>query len=284
MTEKIIALVDGSIYAASVCEHAAWVASRTGWAVEILHVLGRREGAAKADLSGSIALGARTALLEELAELDAQRAKLVAHRGRAILEDARAIVDRAGVAEITTRLRQGDIVDTLAEQESGAELVLIGKRGEAADFAKGHLGSNLERIVRASHRPILVASRAFRPISKVLIAWDGGPSAMRAVDHIARSPLYRGLAVTVATVASPSETVRKGLEDARASLAAAGLTAGTEILSGQPDAALGEFVEKAPCDLLVMGAYGHSRIRSLIIGSTTTAMLRSCKVPVVLVR
>ena len=135
MTQKIIAFVDGSIYSASVCEHAAWVASRTGWAVEILHVLGRREAAGKTDLSGSIALGARTALLEELAALDAQRAKLVSHRGRAILEDARAIVDKAGVTEITTRLRQGDIVDTLAEQEAGAELVLIGKRGEAEDFA-----------------------------------------------------------------------------------------------------------------------------------------------------
>jgi nucleotide-binding universal stress UspA family protein len=284
MTQKIIAFVDGSVYSASVCEHAAWVASRTGWAVEILHVLGRREGAAKADLSGSIALGARTALLEELAELDAQRARLVSHRGRAILEDARAIVDKAGVSEITTRLRQGDIVDTLAEQEAGAELVLIGKRGEAADFAKGHLGSNLERIVRASHRPILVASRAFRPVLKVLVAYDGGPSAMRAVDHIARSPLYQGLAVTVATVGSANDTLRKGLEGARAMLAAAGLEAGTEILSGQPETALGELVEKAPYDLLVMGAYGHSRIRSLIIGSTTTSMLRSCKVPVVLVR
>ena len=284
MTGKIIAFVDGSIYAASVCEHAAWVASRTGWAVEILHVLGRREGAGKTDLSGSIALGARTALLEELAELDAQRAKLASHRGRAILEDARAIVDRSAVPGITTRLRQGDIVDTLAEQEAGAELLLIGKRGDAADFAKGHLGSNLERIVRASHRPILVASRAFRAVSRVLVAWDGGPSAMRAVDHIARSPLYQGLTVTVATVASPSEIARKGLEDARAMLAAVGLDAGTEILSGQPETALGEMVEKAPYDLLVMGAYGHSRIRSLIIGSTTTAMLRSCKVPVVLVR
>ena len=36
--------------------------------------------------------------------------------------------------------------------------------------------------------------------------------------------------------------------------------------------------------LLVMGAYGHSRIRSLIIGSTTTAMVRAVKVPVLLYR
>jgi nucleotide-binding universal stress UspA family protein len=36
--------------------------------------------------------------------------------------------------------------------------------------------------------------------------------------------------------------------------------------------------------MVVMGAYGHSRIRTLIIGSTTTEMIRSCKVPIVLVR
>jgi len=218
MTEKVIALVDGSMYSASVCEHAAWIAQRTGAPVELLHVLGRRETAEQADLSGSIKLGARSALLEELAALDEQRAKLVAHRGRAILEDARAILEKAEVNEITTRLRHGDIVETVAEVEKDARVILIGKRGEAADFAKGHLGSNLERIVRASHKPVFVAARAFRPIEKVLVAYDGGTSAMKAVDHIARSPLFAGLKVHVVTVGHANAEVKKGLEDARALL------------------------------------------------------------------
>ena len=284
MTDKIIALVDGSIYSASVCEHAAWLAGRLGAPVELLHVLGRRESAENADLSGSIRLGARTALLEELAALDEQRAKLVAHRGRAILEDARGILERAGVSEITTRLRHGDIVETVAEVEDEAAMILIGKRGEAADFAKGHLGSNLERIVRASHKPVVVAARAFAPIEKVLVAYDGGISAMKAVDQIARSPVFAGLSVHVVTVGTATPEVKKGLENARALLEAAGIKAETGVVSGQPDVALGKLVEEADFDMLVMGAYGHSRIRSLIIGSTTTAMIRSCKVPVVLMR
>jgi len=284
MTQAIVALVDGSIYSESVCDHAAWISSRTGAPVELIHVLGRRETPGRQDLSGAIKLGARSALLEELAELDAQRAKLISHRGRAILEDARAILDRDGVTEITTRLRHGDIVEAVAEVEADARVILIGKRGEAADFAKGHLGSNLERIVRASHKPVFVASRAYRPIGKVLVAYDGGSSAMKAVDHIARSPLFQGLAVHVVTVGQATDQARKGLEDARALLQAAGIAAETSILPGQPETALGGFVEEAGFDLLVMGAYGHSRIRSLIIGSTTTEMLRSCKVPVVLMR
>lgn len=284
MSEKIIALVDGSIYSESVCHHAAWIAQRTQAPVELIHVLGRRDAPDKTDLSGAIRLGARTRLMEELAELDAQRAKLVSHRGRAILEDARAIVDRDGVTEITTRLRHGDIVEAIGEIEHEARVIVIGKRGEAADFAKGHLGSNLERIVRASHRPVFVAARAFKPIESVLVAYDGGSSAMKAVDHIARSPLFAGLAVTVVTVGSETPESKKGLADAKALLQAAGIQAETRVLPGQPETELGKLVDEEGFGMVVMGAYGHTRIRSLVIGSTTTEMVRSCKVPVVLMR
>ena len=279
MTElqKIIALVDGSIYSTSVCDHAAWISQRSGAPVELIHVLGRREAAGTQDHSGAIALGARTALMEQLADLDSQRAKLISHRGRAILEDAQAILEKADVIEITTRLRHGDVVEAVADVEADARVILIGKRGDAADFAKGHLGSNLERIVRASHKPVFIASRAFKPISKVLVAYDGGASAMKAVDHIARSPLFQELAVHVVTVGDATPEVTKGLADAKAMLEAAGIDAETSILSGQPEITLSKLVEEAQFDLLVMGAYGHSRIRSLIIGSITTATIRACK-------
>ena len=247
-------------------------------------MLGRREAPEKSDLSGAIRLGARTKLMEELAEVDAQRAKLVGHRGRAILEDARAIVDRDGVTEITTRLRHGDIVEAIGEIEGDARVIVIGKRGEAADFAKGHVGSNLERIVRAAHRPVFVAARAFKAIERVLVAYDGGRSAMKAVDHIARSPLFAGLAVTVVTVGTETSETRKGLADAAALLEAAGIEAETRAVAGQPETELGKLVEEEGFGMIVMGAYGHSRIRTLVIGSTTTEMIRSCKVPVVLMR
>lgn len=252
--------------------------------MELIHVLGSREAADTQDHSGAIALGARTSLMEELAELDAQRAKLISQRGRAILEGAQAILEKAEVTEVTARLRHGDVVEAVADVEADARVVVIGKRGEAADFAKGHLGSNLERIVRASHKLVFIAARTFKPIAKVLVAYDGGASAMKAVDDIARSPLFQGLAVHVVTVGHATPEVTKGLADAKAMLKAAGIEAETSILPGQPETTLSKLVDEARCDLLVMGAYGHSRIHSMIIGSMTTAMIRACKVPVVLVR
>lgn len=160
-------------------------------------------------------------------------------------------------------------------------MILIGKRG---DFATGHLGSNLERVVRAASKPLFIASRGFRPIGKVLIAFDGSASAMRAVDYVARSPLYTGLGIRIATVGSATDAAKKGLEDAKAMLSAAGLEAETAILPGQPEEALGKLVEEDGFDHLVMGAAGHSRLRSLFVGSTSLEMIRTCKVPILLVR
>lgn len=282
---RLIALIDGSIYSQSVCDHAAWAAGRTGASVELLHVLGRRDVSSEpANLSGSIGLGARTALLEELTELDAQRAKLAQKRGRIILDEAKARLAEDGVSAVTTRLRNGDLVDTAMEFGADADLTVIGKRGEAADFAKLHLGSNLERIVRATHRPVLVASRAFRPIKRFLIAFDGGTSAMKAVDHVARSPLFAGLECRLLTAGADTPEARRRLDDAASLLRAASYTVNADIEPGPADAAIARRVEADAIDLLVMGAYGHNRIRNLIIGSTTTQMIRSCMIPVTLFR
>jgi nucleotide-binding universal stress UspA family protein len=282
---KLVALVDGSLYSQSVCELSGWIAARTGASVEALHVIGRRqaEGGA-ANLSGSIALGARTTLLNELSELDERMAKLSQARGRAILDDAAASLSASGAQTVTTRLRAGDLLETLEETEADADAIVLGKRGEAADFARLHLGSNLERIVRAASKPVFVAARAFRPIKRVLIAFDGGASSLKAVDHVARSSVLAGLDIRLLTVGADTPESRSRLDGAVATLSAGGHAASFAFRSGQPDKAIAEEVEQEGIDLLVMGAYGHSRIRSLIIGSTTTEMVRSCKIPVLLLR
>ena len=284
MSGILMALVDGSAYSESVCHHAGWIARRTGAQVKLYHVLDPRRGPAQNDLSGSIKLGARSDLLEKLSALDEQHARLAQAQGRAILEDAKALVEGDGVETVVTRLRNGDIVETVSAKEASADMILIGKRGEAAGLDAPHLGSNFERIVRASRKPVFVANRAFRPIRRVLIAYDNGVSSMKAVDYVARDPLFSGLDVVVATVGVETNETKRALDDTRATLTAGGHTAEVHVLQGTPGSALGDYVEQNEVDLLVMGAYGHSRIRTLVVGSTTTEMIRSCRIPVVLVR
>ncbi|MBO9507077.1 universal stress protein [Thalassospira sp. A3_1] len=282
---RLIALIDGSGYSQSVRDLTCWVAKRTEASVELMHVLGRRGvGSEPADLSGNLKLGARTALLQELADLDEQKAKLELKRGRLLLEEAKSGLEEAGLSSVSTKLRHGDLIDAIGEFEGDADLIVIGKRGEAADFAKLHLGSNLERVVRSATKPVLVASRAFKPINKFLIAFDGGESAMKAVRHIAGGKLFTGLPCVLLCVGKPTDSLQEKLDDAAALLRKAGYEVEASFEAGEPEDVIKNRIESDNIDLLVMGAYGHSRIRNLIIGSTTTEMVRSCQVPVMMFR
>lgn len=138
--------------------------------------------------------------------------------------------------------------------------------------------------MRTSKVPVFVASREFRPISKVLVAYDGSASAKVAIDRMSASPVFSSLEICVLCVAQDSTQAQKVADEAAAKLHAANVIASSRIATGEPEDVLNKLVIEEGFDLLVMGAYGHGRIRSLIIGSTTTAMIQSVKIPVLLYR
>jgi nucleotide-binding universal stress UspA family protein len=282
---RILACIDGSRYTASVCEHTAWAAMRMDASVELLHVHDRQptEGM-EFDLSGSLGASEQESLLEELTALDEERGRLAQRRGRLVLEEARSRVISAGVADVTTRQRHGVFVDTVTEMETTADLVVIGKRGVSAKSASPHLGGNLERVVRASQKPVLVAPRAFQPIRRFLIAYDGGRSVTRGIEYISQSPLLKDVDCKLLMVGPENDENRRQIAGASKPLVQAGFKVETSIVRGHPDDVIAHEVSQDGIDLIVMGAFGHSRIRTLIIGSTTTATLRSCSIPVIMFR
>jgi nucleotide-binding universal stress UspA family protein len=282
----ILACIDGSRYTASVCEHSAWAAKRMDASVALVHIHDHHAAEGMDfDLSGSLGASEHETLLEEMTELDAQRGRLAQKRGRLILDEAKARVSNAGVSRVTTRQRQGVFVDTVIELEKNADLVVLGKRGESAKSTiSPHLGGNLERVVRASKKPVLVASRAFQPINRFLIAFDGGPSVQRAVDYISSMPLLQGIECRMLMVDKDNDSNRRELALAAEPLLKAGFNIDTVIKPGHADDVIVAEVTEHNIDLIVMGAFGHSRIRTLIIGSTTTATLQRCRIPVLMFR
>jgi nucleotide-binding universal stress UspA family protein len=282
---KILACTDGSIYAESILDHAAWASARMGGAsVRVLHVLDRATAELPVDRSGALGVDASEELLRELAAVDEARGKVSLRRARVLLSAAEARLKAAGVADVTLTQRHGALVDTVVEFETEADLLVVGKRGEAANFAVGHLGANLERVLRASILPVLVASRAFKPITRFAIAYDGGPAAMKVVDYAARTASLDGLECELLTVATDAAAGRAMLEKPAKLLSDAGKAATAKVLQGEPEKAIAAYVAEAAIDLLVMGAYGHGRLRNMIVGSTTTALLRSCRIPVLVFR
>lgn len=281
---KVLAAIDNSVYATSVADHAAWAASQLASPLFFIHTIDRVSAPVATDLSGNLAADGKDVLLAELAQVDEQRGRVAQARGRELLEQARRRVLEMYAGESSAQMRHGTLVDTLVELEGDVRLFVIGKRGEHADFAKGHLGSNLERVVRAVHRPVLVTSRAFRPIERFLIAFDGSATTRKCVEMVCASPLLKGAACELLLVGQETETTRGHMEWAKERLRAAGFEFRAHFVEGDPDDVIVETARQFGIDLIVMGAYGHSRIRQLVVGSTTTHVLRHCQIPLLLLR
>lgn len=280
---KLVALIDGSGYAQSVCDCSIWAAQALSVPIELMHVIGRRQENAL-DISGALSLGARTRMLEDMARIEGDLARHSQDRGRALIEDAADHVEATLKERPTVRLRTGDLVLEANQALSDTDLLIIGKRGEAAGFAKLHLGSNLERMIRSSSCPILVAPRSFKPLGRALIAYDGRSSSKRAVDAIAESALLKGLPITLMTVNERESGNATSLDEPMAVLEQAGFDVQAETLSGKAVEVIRNRVASEEFSLMVMGAYSGNRLHSMLIGSTTTELLVSCRIPALLYR
>lgn len=283
---KVYACIDGLVSTAAVIDCAAWSAQRLNAPLEFLHVLEHQpDRAALSDYSGAIGLGAQEALLLELSELDARRSKLVQDAARQLLACARDRATALGVTQLDGRLRHGELVDTLQEAEADARLFVLGEHYHATRPSRIHLDHHVERVIRSVKRPVLVATQErFEAPDRFVMAFDGSATARKTVAMVATSPLLKGLPVLVAMAGADNATTQQQLEWARGTLEAVGFEVTLAVVPDEPEQALPALVQSEGAGLLVMGAYGHSRIRQLIVGSTTTTLLRLSEVPVLILR
>lgn len=285
MSEHVFAAIDGSQFSEGVCDYTAWASLALSAPLSFVHAIDNHSQVPdEQNLSGNLHFGAREHLMEELSALDEQRAKLNREQGKHMLEAAKARAIDDGVSDPITRQLNGTLVETLVELEKDMRLLVVGKRGETAHQASGHLGSNLERVVREMHRPILMVPKTFKRPEKVLMAFDGSKTARKGVEMLARSPLFAGTECHVLIVGADTAEHRSELEWALTTLRDAGHQAEGAIRAGDVDETLQAYEKEHAIDLLVMGAYGHSRIRHLLVGSTTTTMLRNSRIPVLILR
>lgn len=280
----VLACIDGSRSTASVCDHAAAAALRLGVGVDLLLALERLPGDDPVDRSGVMTVDMAEETLDELVLLNEARSRLEQERARFVLDEAAARVRAAGVDPVRERLVFGGLVDGLRDHDAGARLVVMGRRGTAEGRAAGHLGSNLERVVRASEHPILIVPAERRELRRFVVAHDAGPSAGRIVDTLVREPLLVDAECVLLTVGADEPKRRAHLAAAAGRLREAGYRVEERLVPGHAEEGILATVRETGADLLVMGAYGHSRIRELLVGSTTTALLRASEVPVLVIR
>ncbi|GAB2919344.1 universal stress protein [Rheinheimera gaetbuli] len=284
MSKKVLACIDASPYAQAVCDYAAWAAKKLDVAMSVIHVLDKSAKPATTDLSGSIGLGSQEALLAQLAELDEQHSKLELQRGRIMLDAAKARAEAAGVKAVDERLRHGQLVETLAELAEETRLLVLGKRGLSSADAHGHIGLHVERVIRTLHKPILLTQQSYTEPKSIMLAFDGSATALKGLEMLSASPLGKGLPVHLVMAGATTAATEAQMASAATILRSAGFDTTVAIVGGEPETVLHQYQQDHNIDLLVMGAYGHSRIRQFIVGSTTTAMISKAKCSLLILR
>ncbi|MCM5704267.1 universal stress protein [Larsenimonas salina] len=286
MSERILACIDASRFGELVCDYASWASHALGAPLTFLHVLDRKLYPEEADRSGNIGFGTREHMLESMVSLDQERARIARENGKLMLKAASARASEDGVDTAESLQRHGDLVSTLEDLEGSVRLFVVGKRGETAHGASGHLGSNLERVLRSVHKPVLIAAgEAFKAPERVLFAFDNSASTRKGIERLAASPLFRGTTVHAVAVGSDSDASRKGLPWVEGVLSDAGIDTVCAVRDGDDvESVLYDYIEENDIDMTVMGAYGHSRIRHLLVGSTTTAMIQRTRIPLLVLR
>ena len=276
----IIAALDGSDYMQGVCELTAWVSKRAHIDVSLLHVAdAHTETDHEQDLSGAIGLGAKAQLLEEYSRDDAAHGKQELAKGEAILQRAQQFISDAGIEHSELLHRRGSLEEAFQHYESQAEAFIIGKSGEDHH----ELGDHLESIARAVHKPLWIARKYFNAPTSFMIAYDGSDVAAKAIHHIAEHPLLKGLDCHIVTHGRKTPHVAEGQAASKALLEKAGFTVTCAIEDGRSVAhTLHNYAKANKIELLVAGAYGHSKITQFFVGSTTTTFLKELDIAMVL--
>jgi len=216
-------------------------------------------------------------LVEEVLTQAEKRSKDIAGKTRKAYDAAKAKAD--GI-KTTYREEQGNADLAIETQGRISDLIIARRPRNARDAATW---VTAEVSLMGTGRPVLVvpSKGATKIGSNVAICWNGSIEAAKALS-VAMPFLVRAKTVTVISAHDGKPVDHKGV---LAYLARQGVKAkGVNVKAGANTArALGSAAKRAGADLVVMGAYTHSRVREMLFGGVTEHALTGATLPVLLV-
>ncbi|ABE75007.1 universal stress protein [Psychrobacter cryohalolentis] len=283
--QHVLACIDGSAVTESVCDYAAWYARRLNISIGLLHV-SDVAASIRRDLSGAIGINSRQFLLDELSQLDEQRAKVVNSYSNALVQDAKShIKNQFDDVDVYVYQRRGKLLPAIEHFKAHNRAIVMGRRGEDHKHSRINIGSQIETVARASNVPVLICSEKFKEPHSYMIAFDASKTAIKAITMLSESSLLKGMQGHIVMIGNDNESAKKSLANACTQMTSAGFLVETHHLQ-QLDAVNGllAFQMEHAIDIIVVGAYGSSKLQHLFLGSTTTEIIASTLSPVILVR
>lgn len=180
-------------------------------------------------------------------------------------------------------IREGVPVDRIVADMKVHDILVLGKRPH---FFYAHPGQNTEtvaRVVRQIVAPALVVGQSFKPVRKVLMAYDGEDASARAIaSFLHLQPFGNDVGVEIVNVfdkkADDSELLVGLMVDY---VAAHGFSAkGTSLSGSTPREEILKFAKSSSCDLIVSGANSVSAVERIVFGKTAMGLLEDSPLPV----
>ena len=282
--KKVLACVDQSPYADYVADYSAWAAKKFALPLELLHIIDRhQETATSDDHSGAIGFDAQENLLNRLTEEEGERSRAIREQGRIFLNELKKRCEQRDGLSVDVRQRYGQLLEALDEQQGEVALYVLGRRGQSADQTQRDLGRHVESISRKIRRPILTVANAFSEPKSLLVAYDGKRMTRNCITMLAANPALTDLPVHVVMSGKQNGDADKHLEWASNTLSKSGFEVETAYSPGDPEQQIMQAIADREIDMLVMGAYSRSPLKSLFLGSKTNDLLRASRVPTVTV-
>ncbi|HHL73269.1 MAG TPA: universal stress protein [Bacteroidetes bacterium] len=278
MIKSILLSVDNSLYTESVVRNGMHLAGIFQARLHVLSVVDARtyDWQLSAGANAFVPVIPSTIYLEETRRLEQEKS-------RAVLEKCRSMLEEAGV-EYTINSIAGSPIDVIVEKARTCDLVIMGTQGEMSAWQSRTIGETLEAVSRQVRRPILVVDKTFQPFERLLAAYDGSAGSEKALTLAGFFASKLGCPLMVIVVSSRKKEAERILREAENYLAGYHIPVETDIISGSPDTAICSYAEKKGADLIVIGAYGRSRLAEALSGSNTEAIVRKAKMPVLLVK
>jgi len=276
MIRRILVPTDGSEQAQRGVDYGVALASRHGAAILGLHVVDVKllEGPFLRDLSAS--LGAAPYV-----NYQGNILSLLEERGQEALARLSEACAAAGVACDTNQVT-GIVHRAIMEAGELADLIILGRGGEHSEWLEGLIGTTTEAVVRRAAQPVLVTGTAALGRDLAVVAYDGTPHARHALKTAAAVAEYWSMPLHLLVVGS--EDARYLVEEAKEYLQTHEVDVTYVLRDGDPGESIVNYAAETHADLVIMGAYGHSKVRELVLGSTTGCVLNQAPCPVLLTR
>ncbi len=278
MIKRLLVPTDGSDQSVKVVETAVALACSLSASIRFLHVIDVKllEAPFFKDLTALAGSGLAVPVVYP------DLARLLNQRGELALDMARKAAEKEGVP-CDTRLVTGVVGRCICEEAALCDLVVLGRTGENRKWVEGNLGSVTASVTRHASTPVMVTGDTvhFDDDAPMLVAFDASIPARKALKTAVSLVQQWKRHIIVLTVGRASRIVA---EEAEGYVGDHGIQADFIQLQGDPAEQIVKTSRDYGVSVVVMGAFGHGRLRELMLGSTTFYVLEHVQTSLLLVR